>query len=111
MMRRWLATVLLMGVMFLVMAAPVFAGEGGASVQRIEENCGTGTDFLGACQIVTTPSGNTNVWAHAHPRPAGPAAGGGASHELLTTECVSPKPAKGVITPSGNVNVHCTGQP
>ena len=93
-------------------SAPAFAqGEGGADVIRIDEECGTGTELLGACQLVFTPSGNVIVWAHAHPRTAGPAAGGGASHELLITECAAPHPAKGVITPSGNVNTHCTGQP
>ena len=113
-MRRRLTALLVMAVMavaMLVAAAPVFASEGGADVIRVEENCGTGTELLGACQLVYTPSGNEIVWAHAHPRTEGPAAGGGASHELLTTECAAPHPAKGVITPSGNVNVHCTGQP
>jgi hypothetical protein len=109
-MRKLLTGMLLVGVM-LVMAAPVFAGERGADVQRIEEECGTGTAVLGACQIVTTPSGNINLWAHAHPRQEGPAAGGGASHELLITSCFTPQQtAKGVITPSGKVNVHCAGQ-
>ena len=111
-MRRRLTALLVMAVMavaMLVAAAPVFAGEGGADVIRVEENCGTGTELLGACQLVYTPSGNEIVWAHAHPRTEGPAAGGGASHELLTTECAAPHPAKGVITPSGNVNVHLTG--
>jgi hypothetical protein len=95
----------------LALVGPAFAQEGGADVTRIEENCGTGTELLGECQIVSTPSGNTIVWARAHPQTDGPAAGGGASHELDTTECASPHPAKGVTTPSGNVNVHCTGPP
>jgi hypothetical protein len=109
-MKRYIAALLSVLGLLLITAAPVFAGDGGAEVTKYGD-CGTGTPATGECHLVRTPSGNENLWAHAHPRSAGPASGGGASHELATTECITPQPAKGVITPSGNVNVHCTGQP
>jgi hypothetical protein len=109
-MRRIVFMVTVALVLLLITAVPVFADEGGAVVEKYG-NCSTGTGLTGECHLVLTPSGNKNLWAHAHPRSTGPAAGGGASHELQRTDCITPQPAKGVITPSGNVNVHCTGQP
>jgi hypothetical protein len=101
---------MLMGVILLVMAAPVFAGEGGADVQKYGP-CTTGISNppVGEqCHLVVTPSGITNVLVHAHPQADDPASGGGAVHEEPV--CVDPQQQGGVVTtPSGNTNVHCTG--
>jgi hypothetical protein len=109
-MRRGLAAMMLMGVILLVMAAPVFAGEGGADVQKFGP-CGTGIPDppeAEQCHLVRTPSGNTNVHVQAHPQADGPASGGGAVHEEPL--CIDPQQQGGVVTtPSGNTNGHCTG--
>jgi hypothetical protein len=108
-MRIGLAAMLLMGVMLLVMAAPVFAGEGGAVVQKYGP-CSTGIPEPPEgeqCHLVVTPSGTTNVHVYAHPEADGPASGGGAVYE--DPLCIDPQQGGAVTTPSGNTNVHCTG--
>jgi hypothetical protein len=109
-MRRGLAAMMLMGVILLVMAAPVFAGQGGAQVDKYGP-CSTGIPDPPEgeqCHSVGTPSGNTNVHVQEHPQADGPASGGGAVHE--EPFCLDPQQQGGAVTtPSGNTNVHCTG--
>ena len=97
-------------VAMMALAGPTLASDGGATVEKYGP-CGTGVDNpdSGECLLVMTPSGTENLQVHAHPQQPGPATGGGATHEV--TVCITPQPGKAVITPSGNANVHCTGQP
>jgi hypothetical protein len=94
----------------LVIAAPVFAGEGGA-FQFKGENCGTGIADPpegDRCHVVFTPSGNTQAQVHDKSEADGPSSGGGAVHE--DPSCIDPQQQGGAVTtPSGNTNVHCTG--
>jgi hypothetical protein len=106
-----LVSVALCMVAMMALAGPALASDGGATVEKYGP-CGTGVDdpALGEkCLLVRTPSGNENLQVHAHPQQPGPATGGGATHE--GTSCITPQPGKAVTTPSGNANVHCTGQP
>jgi hypothetical protein len=105
------AVALVVAAVFLASALPALAGDGGASVAPKYGPCSTGIpepSEADQCHFVFTPSEIRNGQVHDNSRSDGPPSGGRAEHE--TPVCSDLQSGKLVITPSGNINGHCSGQ-
>jgi hypothetical protein len=94
-------------------AAPAFADSGGNGAGVQQQDCTLlfpGGPYTGGGQIVTAPSGNTNL--HCHTSGGTGTTSGGAMQQagpcfLLVNGVSSSGNGRYVITPSGNANYHC----